>query len=95
MLPVRTKGPITSRTRAFGLHLEERYSVLAILLPSLILALLILAPSGWFIEFWLRRHPNDLQNAAVPINLAVSALTMAINIPISLLIFRWTIMGSG
>ena len=95
MLPIRIKGPITSHTRAFGMHLEERYSILAILLPSLSLALLLLAPTGWFVGFWLDRHPNDLQNATVPVSLAVSALTLVINIPISLLVFRWTILGLG
>lgn len=93
MLPIRTKGPIASHTRAFGMHLEERYSILAILLPSFILALLFLAPTGWVVGYWLHGHPNDLQNAVVPVNLAVSVFTLLINAHISLLIFRWTVLG--
>ena len=91
MLPVRIKGPITSRNRAFGMHLEERYSILAIILPAFVLILVILVPSSWFFPFWLARHPNDLQNAAVPVTVAMSVLTLVMNIPISLLVFRWTV----
>lgn len=91
MLPIRIKGPITSRTRAFGMHLEERYSIWAILLPSLLLATLVFVPTGWFISDWLHQNPNDLQNATVPMTVAVSALTLVLNMLISLLMFRWTV----
>lgn len=95
MLPIRIKGPIASQKRAFGMHLEERYSIWAILLPSLILALLVLVPTGWFIADWLRSHPNDLQNAVVPMTIAVSILTLVLNMLISLLMFRWTVSDAG
>lgn len=81
--------------RAIGMHLEARHSILAILLPSFVIALLLFALSGWFIVFWLDRHPNDLQNAAVPANFVVAALSLVLNIPITLLFFRWTLIGSG
>jgi hypothetical protein len=73
------------------MHLEERYSILAIILPAFILLLLTLVPCTWFFPFWLANHPDDLQNASVPVNVAMSVLALVMNLPISLLIFRWTV----
>lgn len=90
MLPVRLKGPIGSRTQAFGMYLNEEYSLLVITLPTILLSLLLMIPSGWFMGFWLDEHPNDLQNASIPMHIVSSLLNLFINIPLTLLLFRWS-----
>lgn len=96
ILPIRTKGEIDkSDMRAFGIHFEERYSIWIVLLPSALLALLVLVPAAWFFWYWLNFHPGDLQNASVPLIVGLSVLTFATSIPVSLLTFRWTILEKG
>ena len=90
MLPTRFKGPIPSRSRAFGVHIEERYSALAIFIPSSFMFLLTLGATLWFIPHWLKEHPDDLQNATVPITAAFTVGAFFIQLSVSLLIFRWT-----
>jgi len=90
MLPTRFKGPIVSRSRAFGVHIEERYSALAIFIPAALMFLLTLGATLWFIPPWLKEHPDDLQNATVPIMVAFTVGGFFIQLVVSLLIFRWT-----
>lgn len=90
MLPTRSKGPIVSGSRAFGVHIEERYSALAIFIPAAFMFLLTLVPTLCFIPSWLKEHPDDLQNATVPIMVAFTVAGGFIQLVVSLLIFRWT-----
>ncbi len=90
MLPTRFKGPIAPRSRAFGVHIEERYSALAIFIPASFMFLLTLGATLWFIPPWLKEHPDDLQNATVPITVAFTVGGFFIQLGVSLLIFRWT-----
>lgn len=90
MLPIRVKGPIVPRSRAFGMHVEERYSVLAIFAPVFVLFLLTVGATLWFIPLWLNKHPDDLQNATVPIMVAFTVVGLLVQLLVSLLIFRWT-----
>jgi hypothetical protein len=89
MLPIRIKDA-TSRIRAFGIHIEERYSVLAIFIPAFIMVLLTLGATLWFIPPWLNDHPGDLQNATVPVMVAFTVVGFFVQFFVSLLIFRWT-----
>jgi hypothetical protein len=89
MLPVRIKDAAT-RTRAFGVHIDERYSVLTIFVPALVMVLLTLGATLWFIPLWLSNHPGDLQNATVPVVLSFTVVGFFVQFFASLLIFRWT-----
>lgn len=90
ILPIRVKGCITSHCRAFGMHIDERYSVLAIFIPAFIVVLLTLGAALWFIPLWLNRHPDDLVNATVPVMMALTVVGILVQLLASLLIFRWT-----
>ncbi|TGJ88493.1 hypothetical protein E0Z10_g353 [Xylaria hypoxylon] len=91
ILPVRIAGGIASRGRAFGIHIEEAYSIWAILIPSCIVVLATLAATLWFIPQWLRSHPDDLQNATVPIAVVFTVIGSLLQIIVSLVVFRWAL----
>ncbi|KAI0405371.1 hypothetical protein F4802DRAFT_180002 [Xylaria palmicola] len=91
VLPVQTAGGIGSRKRAFGLHIEEAYSAWAIFIPAFVVVLATLAATLWFIPRWLRGHPDDLQNAAVPVTVVFTVVGSVLQILVSLVIFRWTL----
>jgi hypothetical protein len=90
MLPVRVEDATTSRIRAFGIHIEERYSALAIFIPASVMVLLTLGSTLWFIPAWLKNHSGDLQNATVPVIVAFTVVGSLVQLSVSLLIFRWT-----
>ncbi|KAF4996921.1 hypothetical protein FDECE_12244 [Fusarium decemcellulare] len=90
MLPIRVSDAIPHRIRAFGIHIEERYSVLTIFLPAFLMILLTFLATLWFIPAWLKNHPHDLQNATVPITLTFTVIGCFIQLLVSLLLFRWT-----
>lgn len=90
VLPVRIKGMIASRARAFGMHVEEAYSIWAILIPSCVAVLATLGATLWFIPHWLRGHPDDLQNATTPIQVVFTVVGCLVQIFVSLIVFRWT-----
>ena len=89
-LPARISNIIASDARAFGIHIEERYSALAIFIPALTLLLLTLGATFWFAPLWLNNHPGDLQNATVPLMAAFTVVGVFVQLLVSLLIFRWT-----
>lgn len=89
MLPTRLKGSIAPRSRAFGMHIEERYSILAIFIPALIVVVVTLGATLCFIPYWLKEHPGDLQNAAIPITVAFTVVGILLQLLISPLLFRW------
>jgi hypothetical protein len=69
---------VDGREDMWGLHAELRPCFLIILTWQI-----IITAGGWaFMGWWLSRHNGDLQNAAVPITLIVSALLM-LWVPIS------------
>ncbi|KAJ2999064.1 hypothetical protein NUW58_g123 [Xylaria curta] len=90
ILSVRIQGRLGSRARAFGIHIEEAYSVWAILVPSFVVVSVTLAATAWFIPLWLSTHPGDLQNATVPITVVFTVVGSLLQVVISLVIFRWT-----
>ena len=92
-LPRRLKGSLTPGDVAFGIHIEERYSVFAILIPAAFSILLSLVLTALFIKPWLSKHPDDLQNAAVPFNVVFTVLNSFLSLLVSLLLFRWTVTG--
>ena len=86
---MRTKGTIASRARAFGIHVEEAYSIWAILIPSCVVVLATLGATLWFVPHWLRGHPDDLQNATIPVQVVFTVFGSLVQIFISLIMFRW------
>ncbi|KAF4447041.1 cyclin-dependent kinase complex component, partial [Fusarium albosuccineum] len=90
-LPVRLNDTNDSRITAWGIHIEQRHSAWAILIPAIALAIVTLAATFWFIPRWLKDHPGDLQNATVPAILAFSVMQLLIQLLASLLIFRWSV----
>ncbi|KAK8848930.1 arginyl-trna synthetase [Apiospora arundinis] len=90
VLPVRVKGTLDSHARAFGIYIEERYSVWAIFLPACVAIGITLAATLWFVPQWLSTHPDDLQGATVPTMLVSSVLGSLFQAFFSLLVFRWT-----
>lgn len=95
-LPLRIRGEVEkSGVRAFGIHFEERPSVLMILVPVAIVALAVLITGVWYFIDSLNRNPDDLQNASVPLMIGMSFLAFAAAIPVSLLTFRWTMIEHG
>ncbi|CAI6282786.1 unnamed protein product [Periconia digitata] len=87
-LPVRTTGPIKTRCRAFGIYVEERYSFWALVVLALAMVIFTLGVTMWFVPEWLRDHPGDLQNATVPVMLAVSVVSIFSNLLVSLFVVR-------
>ncbi|KAM5363807.1 hypothetical protein ACJZ2D_011841 [Fusarium nematophilum] len=88
-LPVRLNDTSDSRITAWGVHIEQRHSVLTIFIPTIALTLVTLAGTFWFIPQWLKDHPGDLQNATVPVTLGFTVIQFLIQLLVSLLIFRW------
>ena len=84
MLPARVRSDLVTHRRAFGIYVEELYSVWAIFIPVLGLSILLLGATLWFI----RGHTDDLQTAIVPFTVATSIGTLVINVAVSLLLFR-------
>lgn len=90
-LPVRRHGTTGSRFTAWGLYIEQRHSVLAIFIPTLAMIVATLSATLWFVKPWLEDHPGDLQNATVPVIVAVTTLSMLLQLLTSLLVFRWSV----
>ena len=89
-LPVRTNGALETQCRAFGVFVEQRYSAWAILLPTVLIILVTIGSTTWFIPAWLLDHPGDLQNATVPFTMTVTLMSTLVNILVSLFLFRIT-----
>lgn len=67
--PVRTTGKMSRQEKhGWGLHAEEHLSFCRIG----IVAIVILVGPTWFFVHWLCLHPGDLQNASVPMFLALA-----------------------
>lgn len=90
-LPVLLNTTPNSRIKAWGVYIEQRHSVLPILIPAIILVSATLGATFWFIAPWLKDHPGDLQNATVPVIVAFTVIGFFLQLLISLLIFRWSI----
>lgn len=77
-LPRKTNGEMTQLERyGWGLHACEHLSFFRIT----ILYLAILAWPVWFLMDWLEKHPGDLQNASVPLFLALAFIATFTIIP--------------
>lgn len=90
-LPVLVKDAIPRHSLAFAMHVEERYSALAIFVVASFVCLITLVATLWFIPCWLEEHPGDLQNATTPVVVAFAVVNISISLATSLLIFRLTI----
>ncbi|KAF6814809.1 cyclin-dependent protein kinase complex component [Colletotrichum sojae] len=90
-LPIRFEDTAESRFVAWGIHIEQRYSVLVILVPVLVVTGLTLIGTLWFISHWLGKHEDDLQNATVPATLALGVVQFVLQFLVSLVVFRWSI----
>lgn len=84
MLPARVGDDLVTHRRAFGIYIEELYSLWAIFIPVLLLSSMLLGATLWFIK----GHTDDLQTAIVPFTVASSIGTLVINVSVSLLLFR-------
>jgi uncharacterized membrane protein YidH (DUF202 family) len=89
-LPVRIKGALETQCRAFGIFVEEQYSAWAIVIPTLLVMALSIGASLWFLPVWLESHQDDMQNASIPVTLAVALATVFVNLLVSLILFRMT-----
>jgi hypothetical protein len=89
MLPKRKKDE--SNPKIYGLYIEQRHSVWQIFVPALLVILLTLSATIWFLPLWLKEHPGDLQNATVPLFLALTVVGLVLQLSMSLIIFRWSI----
>lgn len=69
---------------AFGIHIEQALPVRTLALSLVFIFVLVFGSTIWFIPFWLNNHPDDLQNATVPlvvtsaIVLSVTSITLAV-----------------
>lgn len=90
-LPVRLGDSAESRITAWGVHIEQRYSVLIIAIPASIVFFVTIAATLWFVFWWLEQHPDDLQNATVPISLAMATVTSFVSTAVCLVLFRWSL----
>lgn len=90
-LPVRLHATTGSGFTAWGLYIEQRHSVLAIFVPTLAMIVATLGATLWFVKPWLKDHPGDLQNATIPVIVAVTTLSMLLQLLTSLLVFRWSV----
>ncbi|CAM1501956.1 Fc.00g039400.m01.CDS01 [Cosmosporella sp. VM-42] len=84
MLPVRVRSGLATHRRAFGIYIEQRYSVWAIFVPVVVLSAMLLGATLWFVK----SHTDDLQTAIVPFTVASSIATLVVNVAVSLLLFR-------
>lgn len=84
MLPARVASDLKTHRRAFGIYVQEQYSVWAIFLPVVGLTCIMLVATLWFIK----DHKDDLQTAIVPFTVASSIGTLVVNVAVSLLLFR-------
>ncbi len=91
-LPVLINDASSHRSAAFGIHVEERYSAMAIFVFGIIMCLLALGATAIFIPHWLKGHPDDLQNATVPAMLVLGVINTMVPLSVSLLVFRITNM---
>ena len=73
------------------MHIEQRYSVLIIAISASITFLVTIAATLWFVFWWLEQHPDDLQNATVPISLAMATITSFVSTAVCLILFRWSV----
>lgn len=90
MLPVRIKGSNITRCTAFGIYVEERYTFWVVFVPAVVIVVITLGSTLWFLPVWLKEHPTDLQNATIPVMLAVSVVSIVSNIMVSLFVVRIT-----
>lgn len=84
MLPARIRGDLETHHKAFGIYIEQQYSVWAIFIPIVVLSCAFLGGTLWFIK----GHTDDLQTAIVPFTVASSLGTLVLNAGVSLLLFR-------
>lgn len=90
-LPARRGDAEGSRIVAWGVHVEQRYSVLVILVPVLVVTGVTLIATVWFIPHWLGGHEDDLQNPTVPATLALGVVQFILQFLVSLVVFRWSV----
>jgi hypothetical protein len=69
---------VSGREEMWGLHVEWRISMIMVLLWQI-----IITAGGWvFFVWWLRQHPGDWSNAAIPMTLTLGAM-MLLWLPLS------------
>jgi hypothetical protein len=91
MLPKRRKDELRSGTTVYGLYIEQRHSVLQIVIPVVLVLGFTLGGTLWFIRTWLRDHPDDLQGATVPVFLAFTVVQFILTLLTTLVVFRWSL----
>jgi hypothetical protein len=91
MLPKRTKDEAKSGTTMYGLYIEQRHSILQILIPVVVVLGLTLGGTLWFVIPWLSNHPDDLQGATVPVLLAFTLVQFMLTLLTTLVVFRWSL----
>ncbi|CAN9159058.1 unnamed protein product [Alternaria alternata] len=91
MLPKKIKDENKSRMTMYGIYIEQQHSVWQIFIPVLLVLGLTLGGTLWFIFPWLKDHPGDLQNATVPVMLALAVVQFILTFLTSLIIFRWSL----
>jgi hypothetical protein len=89
MLPKRKKD--VSNPEIYGLYIEQRHSVWQIFIPAFVVIVLTLGATLWFVPAWLKEHSGDLQNATVPLFLALAVVGLILQLSISVIIFRWSL----
>ncbi|KZL78246.1 cyclin-dependent protein kinase complex component [Colletotrichum tofieldiae] len=90
-LPKRLEDTGQSRLTGWGIHVQQRYSILVIFVPVMIVTGITLIATLWFIPYWLETHQDDLQNATVPVMLALTTVQFILQFLVSLVVFRWSI----
>lgn len=90
-LPKRKREADQSRVQLYGIYIEQRHSVLQIIIPGFVMLAATLGATMWFFPVWLRQHQDDLQNASIPVTIALQVVGLILNFAISLVVFRWSI----
>lgn len=71
---------------AFGIHVEQGLNVCVLALFLVLIFIVVFGGTIWLIPWWLNSHPDDLQNATVPI-VVVSATVLGITSNFLLILF--------
>jgi len=90
-LPVRLNDTADARIKAWGIYIEQRPSIIPIFCPVIVITLLGLIATVWFIPQWLGNHPDDLQNSTVPLIVFFTVAGFFLQSLVSLFIFRWSL----
>jgi hypothetical protein len=90
MLPKRRRDK-AGTGEMYGLYIEQRHSVWQIVIPIVVVLVLTLSGTLWFIVPWLKDHPDDLQGATVPVFLALTVIQFILTLLTTLVVFRWSL----